>query len=209
MTTHKAPTPQPSPQSHPNNPAPECCMCGDFGFSYELFQCQVCHFRSQHRYCSNLYPKAESYEACNWCLRRDDSKDKSQNSSNSSSSNRNSASDGDGRRARVSDRAGPVKSQRISIATKGSGRTLQRQSINGPVKKQKSPDRSMATTPRRRLISNGELEKKLRRTKSEVIVKNSNSNNHNNGNGSVGGMRRHVVFRNKVRRYKLLDEVSS
>ncbi|CAI0467743.1 unnamed protein product [Linum tenue] len=159
-------------------------MCGDFGFSYELFQCQVCHFRSQHRYCSNLYPKAESYEACNWCLHRDDSKDKSQNSSNSSSSNRNSASDGDGRRARVSDRAGPVKSQRISI----------RQSINGPVKKHKSPDRSMATTPRRRLISNGELEKKLRRTKSEVIVKNSNSNNHNN---------------NKVRRYKLLDEVSS
>lgn len=27
----------------------ECCMCGDYGLSDELFQCEVCSFRSQHR----------------------------------------------------------------------------------------------------------------------------------------------------------------
>ncbi|KAK4747494.1 hypothetical protein SAY87_014080 [Trapa incisa] len=46
----------------------ECCMCGDYGLSDQLFQCQVCIFRWQHRYCSNLYPKAESCGVCNWCL---------------------------------------------------------------------------------------------------------------------------------------------
>lgn len=30
-------------------PTPECCMCGDYGLSYELFQCKVCQYRSQHR----------------------------------------------------------------------------------------------------------------------------------------------------------------
>lgn len=27
----------------------ECCMCGDYGVSNELFRCKVCQFRSQHR----------------------------------------------------------------------------------------------------------------------------------------------------------------
>ncbi|XP_020578899.1 uncharacterized protein LOC110023703 isoform X2 [Phalaenopsis equestris] len=48
-----------------------CCMCGDQGLCSELFRCRVCLFRSQHRYCSNLYPKAHSYQACNWCLREE------------------------------------------------------------------------------------------------------------------------------------------
>lgn len=33
-----------------SQPGPECCMCGDCGLPYELFQCKACHFRSQHRY---------------------------------------------------------------------------------------------------------------------------------------------------------------
>ncbi|KAH9321612.1 hypothetical protein KI387_016251 [Taxus chinensis] len=49
--------------------AKECCMCGDTGFSHELFQCTACLHRFQHTYCSCMYPKAESYHTCDWCLR--------------------------------------------------------------------------------------------------------------------------------------------
>ncbi|XP_060171325.1 uncharacterized protein LOC132602509 [Lycium barbarum] len=69
----------------------ECCMCGDYGYSSELFRCTICQFRSQHRYCSNLYPKAESYQICNWCLST--TKEKIQKSSISSSSSRNTSED--------------------------------------------------------------------------------------------------------------------
>ncbi|GAY41523.1 hypothetical protein CUMW_060130, partial [Citrus unshiu] len=68
MTTNKeansniiAATSAKDSQSQASCPA-ECCMCGDYGVSNELFRCKVCQFRSQHRYCSNLYPKAESYQ---------------------------------------------------------------------------------------------------------------------------------------------------
>ena len=64
--------------------------------------------------------------------------------------------------------------------------------INSPIKKQRSPERSPSI--RRRLITNGKLEEKLRRTKSEEILNNGITKQ---------------VFRNKVRRYKLLEEVSS
>ncbi|OAY58070.1 uncharacterized protein LOC110608507 [Manihot esculenta] len=164
------------------HPSPECCMCGDCGLSYELFQCKICQFRSQHRYCSNLYPKAESYQVCNWCLSHE-TKEKSQTSSNSSSSNKNTSEDDSIKNTQDKNKAG-LKSQRGSLQLQ----------INSPIKKQRSPERSPVT--RRRLISNAKLEEKLiRRTKSEEI-----SNN-------IGITKQ--VFRNKVRRYKLLDEVSS
>ncbi|KAF5207445.1 hypothetical protein FRX31_002966 [Thalictrum thalictroides] len=52
----------------------ECCMCGDYGLSLELFRCRTCLSRFQHRYCSNLYPKAETYRVCNWCLNKEGTK---------------------------------------------------------------------------------------------------------------------------------------
>ncbi|KAH7849594.1 hypothetical protein Vadar_020119 [Vaccinium darrowii] len=70
--------------------SPECCMCGDYGLSTELFNCKVCQFRSQHRYCSNQYPKAESYRVCNWCLIQTEKTQISPN--NSSSSNKTPSS---------------------------------------------------------------------------------------------------------------------
>ncbi|NP_001144388.1 uncharacterized protein LOC100277316 [Zea mays] len=48
-----------------------CCMCGDRGVLSELFRCSACSVRSQHTYCTDRYPKAESYGTCNWCLRAD------------------------------------------------------------------------------------------------------------------------------------------
>ncbi|XAR62104.1 hypothetical protein NMG60_11016724 [Bertholletia excelsa] len=63
----------------------ECCMCGDHGLSHELFSCKVCQFRSQHRYCSSQYPKADSYRVCDWCLhsQKEETAEKSQTSSHS------------------------------------------------------------------------------------------------------------------------------
>ncbi|EEF48594.1 conserved hypothetical protein [Ricinus communis] len=177
----------------PQQPSPECCMCGDCGLSHELFQCKICQFRSQHRYCSNLYPKAESYQVCNWCLSHD-IKERSQNSSNSSSSNKNSSED-DSKNRQNKKKSGNSEGSGGGLKTHQRG-NLQLQVINSPIKKQRSPERSPQTT-RRRLISNGRLEeiKLIRRTKSEDISNNNGITKH--------------VFRNKVRRYKLLDEVSS
>ncbi|WOH09335.1 hypothetical protein DCAR_0728792 [Daucus carota subsp. sativus] len=46
-----------------------CCMCGDVGFSVELFRCNSCLYRFQHSYCSNNYVKSsEPTEICDWCL---------------------------------------------------------------------------------------------------------------------------------------------
>ncbi|KAF8023352.1 hypothetical protein BT93_F0757 [Corymbia citriodora subsp. variegata] len=191
--TGKAAIAAPSTQS-----SVECCMCGDHGLTDELFQCRICHFRSQHRYCSNLYPKAESYRVCNWCLGPDSREDgapvvrtQQQNSSDSNSPRKGGAElEGDVksgkrlRRGRIDDDR-PQKPSPLHLQAVGGGR----------IKKERSPERILSpTTPnRRRIITRGELEEKLRRTRSEEIS--------------------HVVprqgFRNKVRRYKLLDEVSS
>ncbi|KAJ4701421.1 Zinc ion binding protein [Melia azedarach] len=185
MTTNKEAT-NTAPSRDSSQPIPECCMCGDYGLSNELFHCKVCQFRSQHRYCSNLYPTAESYQVCNWCLSQKDDKEKSQNSSNSSSSNKTNSEEDSKNRRKNSGHGGGMKGQQRS--------SLQLQ-LNKPIKKQKSPERSPPT--RKRIITNGALEEKLRRTKSEVISNNNRV------------IVRKPVFRNKVRRYKLLDEVSS
>ncbi|XP_062216649.1 uncharacterized protein LOC133916809 isoform X2 [Phragmites australis] len=53
----------------PQPPGAVCCICGDRGLLPELFRCSACSVRSQHTYCTERYPKVESYGACNWCLR--------------------------------------------------------------------------------------------------------------------------------------------
>ncbi|GMI89635.1 hypothetical protein like AT3G60520 [Hibiscus trionum] len=139
----------------------QCCMCGDSGITRELFRCKLCHFRSQHRYCSNLYPKSESYKVCNWCLNQ---KEDSLNSS-------------------ASCKSGNTKNSKLQKPVK-----------NG-IKKSMSEEKLSPRKKRKRIMTNACAEEKLRRTKPEEMSKN-------------GIITRHV-FRNKVRRYKLLDEVSS
>ncbi|XP_020225010.1 uncharacterized protein LOC109806885 [Cajanus cajan] len=187
-----------------SEPNTECCMCGDHGFSDQLFQCKVCQFRSQHRYCSNLYPKPESLGTCNWCLsQREDTKEKSTNSSNSSSSQRNN--DDESRIKKIRNGAQNIG---VKKGVKGSVPPLQ---IQKPIKKPKSRESSRSpsasTSPqksspvlvstRKRIVTNGALEERLRRTRSEDIT------------NRTGATATKQVFRNKVRRYKLLDEVSS
>ncbi|KAK8501055.1 hypothetical protein V6N12_000162 [Hibiscus sabdariffa] len=149
-------------------------MCGDSGISRELFRCKLCHFRSQHRYCSNLYPKSESYQVCNWCLnQKEDSKDSSASCKSKIEDDKNKGDD----------------YRRDTNSSK-----LQKL-IKDPTKKPMSEERSSPTTKRKRIVTNACLEEKLRRTKSEEMSKNGIITTH--------------VFRNKVRRYKFLDEVSS
>ncbi|XVE60567.1 hypothetical protein DITRI_Ditri05aG0139100 [Diplodiscus trichospermus] len=157
----------------------ECCMCGDSGLTQELFQCKVCQFRSQHRYCSNLYPKAGSYKVCNWCLnQKDDSKEKSQNSCNSSASCKVSNKQDDSNNKKKGDYHGGG----LKGSSHRNTNNLKLQLIKNPIKKPKSPEK---LSPRKRIITNARLEEKLRRTKSEEM---SNS----------GLITRHV-FRNKIK----------
>ncbi|XP_027332749.1 uncharacterized protein LOC113847705 [Abrus precatorius] len=186
-------------------PYTECCMCGDLGFSDQLFQCKVCQFRSQHRYCSNLYPKPDSLGTCNWCLsQREDTKEKSPNSSNSSSSYKNNEDEIKNKKFRNNN-----SGQNIGGNKKGSKGSALHLQLQKPIKKPKSPESSRSpsasTSPskspsvlvstRKRIVTNGALEERLRRTRSEDITNTSGATKQ--------------VFRNKVRRYKLLDEVSS
>ncbi|KAF5739769.1 hypothetical protein HS088_TW12G00979 [Tripterygium wilfordii] len=169
---------------------PECCMCGDSGLSHELFHCKVCKFRSQHRYCSNLYPKAEYYRVCNWCLCEKDNKN-SQNSSNSSSSTKTSG-EGDIKSKKRNNIQGGLKGRSGNSPLKPSS----------PIKKvQRSPERSSSPDKsRKKIVMNKALEEKLMRRRSSGDLLNSKNEN--------GIVKKHV-FRNKVRRYKLLEEVSS
>ncbi|GMH22435.1 hypothetical protein Nepgr_024278 [Nepenthes gracilis] len=168
----------------------ECCMCGDCGLSCELFRCKVCQFRSQHRYCSNLYPKAKSYSVCNWCLI--DAADKTSNSSNDSSSPYKTSSE-------EANRPNHGKSKK-----KSNGVDHHRNHVlKGQIKKQRSLEVPPAVGWKRIVagtsVKNGSTgeERLIRRTKSDEMT-----------NGSGTGITKHVL-RNKVRRYKLLDEISS
>ncbi|KAG5543883.1 hypothetical protein RHGRI_016591 [Rhododendron griersonianum] len=146
------------------------------------------------RYCSNQYPKAESYRVCNWCLIQTEKTQVSPN--NSSSSNKTPSSQ---------DHDHVIKKKKKLINGSGSDHNHGGQKgsspfqipVNTPIKKLiRSPEESpAAATARKRLITGGGLEGRLTRTKSQEI--------------SNGGTLTKQVFRNKVRRYKLLDEVSS
>lgn len=170
-----------------------------------------------YRYCSNLYPNAESYRICNWCLtQKEETKEKSQNSSNSSSSCKK---DQDHLHHNHDTKINKIKKNSPKASHDhhpyGSGlRGSMKLQPSGPIKKQRSLDYhhnqvllspSSPKSPslaRKRIITNGEKEEaeKIRRTRSEEVSNIKRISNH--------GITRQV-FRNKVRRYKLLDEVSS
>ena len=153
------------------------------------------------RYCSNLYPKAEAYRLCNWCLsQKDESGDKTQNSLNSSSSNRTNTSEDDAKTTKKKNgNHGGLKNVKGSVKL---------HDIKNSIKKQRSPERSPLLAARKRITTTSTtnttttttrdaMAENLRRTKSEEIT--------NRGNGMI----RKPLLRSKVRRYKLLDEVSS
>ncbi|KAJ0580615.1 hypothetical protein HanHA300_Chr04g0131301 [Helianthus annuus] len=175
----------------------ECCMCGDFGLSQELFRCKICKNRFQHKYCSNQYPKAEFYKACNWCLAP---KHDSGNSSNSSSSCRNNSGDDHRNHSGKTKRSIPVhrighgslRERRKGLDIELTGTGLMKK-VHGSSPEEESP----VSTGRKRVVVE---------EKNHGMLRKSKSANHLT---SGGGTKTRPVFRNKVRRYKLLDEVSS
>ncbi|KAL9257859.1 hypothetical protein AKJ16_DCAP15775 [Drosera capensis] len=138
-------------------------------------------------YCSNLYPKAETYRVCNWCLieaaGNNDHKKTTSNSTNLSPCTARSEGD-----------------------NKGNHGTRQ---VDALVKKKKSPVGSTSgglkqktTTVVAGNCGKGDgMMRMLRRTQSDVAAKRDGM-----ANTAVVVNR---VFRGKVRRYKLLNEVTS
>ncbi|KAI4389812.1 hypothetical protein MLD38_001994 [Melastoma candidum] len=143
--------------------AVECCMCGDHGLSDELVPCASCNFRSQHRYCSSLYPDAESYDTCNWCL-----------------SERNDI-DGTPREKKH----GRTSSQELlgSRSVRPRGRGKRGKGAEGTAKRRNMPP---PPSPLGRVARDGD-----------------------EGGRSPAVMPMKYVLRNRGRRYKLLDEVST
>lgn len=205
-------------------------MCGDLGLPHHLFRCKVCHFRSQHRYCSNLYPRAEIYRVCNWCLiHKDDggatttmtTPTSNNNSSNSSSPEHVHHSKTPTTTAKIKLNNHPT----IGGPTKGCGSSPKCLQPSSPIKKLIRSPEARSPSIRKRITAGNvqpqaqeEIRLTLKKAKSsDEIMSSSNNNNNNSGNsktnggpgGGTGGpaVIKHV-FRNKVRRYKLLDEVS-
>ncbi|KAH6768385.1 hypothetical protein C2S51_013721 [Perilla frutescens var. frutescens] len=155
---------------------PECCMCGDHGLSSELFTCKNCGFRSQH---NNLYPRAESYHICNWCLSQKDEKKGEDLETSKSSQNLSHKT--------TSDHQHTIKikkSKRDDDHSVDRIKTIDHNQIKKQINKPPPPSK--------RVVINSE----------RTIIKRSRSE-------SNAGLIVKPVFRNKVRRYKLLDEVSS
>ncbi|KAH9608140.1 hypothetical protein KSS87_022679 [Heliosperma pusillum] len=172
----------------------ECCMCGDKGLSHELFRCKVCRFRSQHRYCSNLYPKAESYSVCNWCLIQQNDNLSTGTGITEGSNNIPSKSCSPIEKPKTKDVSGSKAWARTNVLRPIS-----------PIKKpmMRSLDGRSPLSGRKGITAKDD---RLRRTKSSVEMTNNYSPNSSSGN-SGPTLIKHVI-RNKVRRYKLLDEVS-
>ncbi|RWW25625.1 hypothetical protein BHE74_00053420 [Ensete ventricosum] len=129
--------------------SPVCSMCGDRGLPEELYRCKTCHVRFQHKYCSNLYPKAEAYRACNWCLRDVAAAGKPVAPQNCTAQNNSNGDVGS---------ATAVKLRRCSSALH----------LDKPIKRQRLPEKPCEAPSQAK-----------------------------------------QVFRGKVRRYKLLEQVSS
>lgn len=172
------------------------------------------------RYCSNLYPKAESYRICNWCLTEKDissshTDEQKLSAQNSSCSSKNDIESED---VRSSKKLMITRSDDLDNRLNRSNRSAvnsqsQRRHTDLVVQVNGSGEKSRSMTVRKRIITRGALEEKLRRTNSEDVVSNKrnikmeiNNNGNYSDNNSVITRR---VYRNKARRYKLLDEVSS
>ncbi|KAL9234690.1 hypothetical protein vseg_009529 [Gypsophila vaccaria] len=203
----------------------ECCMCGDHGLSHELFRCKVCHFRSQHRYCSNLYPKAATYRACNWCLIQNNDTNHTDTTTTTTTttttiSNNNNSWNSSSPAQKHSTRSNNIVINKIynHLGWQKAGPGTKGLQPMSPIKK--PTIRSMeaqSPTGRKRItaVHCATKDDRLCRTKSSIKMINNNDNSNNNNNNkssstrsSGQGVIKHV-FRNKVRRYKLLDEVST
>ncbi|KAF8703283.1 hypothetical protein HU200_032075 [Digitaria exilis] len=183
-----SPSQSPPPAHAEGGPSPTagaavCCMCGDHGLPGELVRCRRCRVRVQHRYCSDLYPRAAAYRRCNWCLR-----DQQAVANNRPEEKRRKTASG----------SSPVASdeERQRLLQRHEGWCSSRRSPAEPghpvKKKHRAEDEKMAPPPPPPLVSAKEVVSSETRGGEEVM--------------RAGKTR---VNRVKVRRYKLLAEVIS
>ncbi|CAL4912981.1 unnamed protein product [Urochloa decumbens] len=162
-----------------------CCMCGDRGLLPELFRCSACAVRSQHTYCTDRYPKVESYGTCNWCLRADGGVAASTSSSSPRSAGKAAARPGAAAaHGDTTGSAGAGGGRSPKVAARGD---FASSNLSKPIKKQQPQQQ--------RLL--------LRRSASDVSVSRVRADRA--APPSPGG----AVARGRprVRRYKLLEEV--
>ncbi|KAL0392604.1 UNVERIFIED_CONTAM: hypothetical protein Sradi_2483200 [Sesamum radiatum] len=159
----------------------ECCMCGDYGLSST--------FSYANSADSDPSTKAESYHICNWCLSQNaDKKGELQANTKATSPNSSSSS-----LKTPSDHMKMSKRKRVLGENHGGLKDT-----SDHIKKQKKSSRT--TSERSRPSSAG---------RKRVTTDHGGSNigrKTRSAEVSNGGVK---VFRNKVRRYKLLDEVPS
>uniref|UniRef100_A0A0D9VQH7 PHD-type zinc finger plants domain-containing protein n=1 Tax=Leersia perrieri TaxID=77586 RepID=A0A0D9VQH7_9ORYZ len=162
-----------------------CCMCGDRGLLPELFRCAACAVRSQHTYCTDRYPKAESYGTCNWCLRSDGSVTTTSSSARLSTVRSVAAAGGAADPARSAAAAAKVVAARGHFAA----------DLSKPIKKP-PPAPAPSPSPQQRRIL-------LRRSASDLGGRVRGGEHDAPPPPSPGVAR----GRPRVRRYKLLEEV--
>nr|XP_043637432.1 uncharacterized protein LOC122608396 [Erigeron canadensis] len=185
-------------------PSPiECCMCGDHGITIELFKCKICKFRSQHKYCSNLYPKLETYNTCNWCLH--DSAGKSRKSGETRGDHAGK-SKGNPDEKMASHKDLRERTQRIRKANLEIKVTKSFNEMKKVVHGSSAEESPVSTSRKRIVVGGGVVVEDKKKKKNNVVLRKSKSENHL---GDGGGIKIRPVFKHRVRRYKLLDEISS
>ncbi|XP_039114619.1 heavy metal-associated isoprenylated plant protein 36-like isoform X2 [Dioscorea cayenensis subsp. rotundata] len=167
-------------KARPSSPASVvCCMCGDQGMPQELFRCKTCLIRSQH---NDLYPKTETYKTCNWCIREEASKSNNMNTN--------------------SDQNSPVLSSNSSNGGGGSGNNGGGGGGLAPAPATATATAAATVVKLQRGAFPSHLNKPVK--KQRLPEKSPDDLSPTTGKPS-----RHVNLRAKVRRYKLLEEVSS
>ncbi|KAF0890311.1 hypothetical protein E2562_002722 [Oryza meyeriana var. granulata] len=168
-----------------------CCMCGDRGLPEELFRCRLCRVRLQHRYCSDLYPRATAYRRCNWCLRE--------------------RVHGDGHGHAAADKS-TVRRKAISSSPSAASSSDQETSTSGEAERQQRLQEATGCSASRRPPDTGPGRpvKKQKTAADEGEAPGARAAaKGNNGNKRVTQAGKKTGVKVRVRRYKLLAEVIS
>lgn len=184
-------------------------MCGDTGFSDEIFQCRTCLYRFQHKYCSYLYLKTESYQTCDWCLKSGKLNRKPSKQLKDFKSLYNSADE----KKSSCERSCPVHDQHAIKKQKSTG-SVERPSTNAVLQYPKVSARSGQSHSK--FLGNERIHNELQRGEGRSVRKGVTLSCKEDFDSkqrlqipSSHETSTSRLVRGKVRRYKLLEEVSS
>jgi hypothetical protein len=176
-----------------------CCMCGDHGLADELFRCRCCRTRLQHRYCSDLYPRAAAYRRCNWCLRAPVSSDQQGGRVAAAAASSNNNNKHEEKRKTTASASDEVRGQRHEgyCSPRRRSRSPTAELGHHPVKKKHRAEEK--TTPQPTAAAG----------KKEMVISTDASGGSGKDEGAMRAGTKARVSRVRVQRYKLLAEVIS